>query len=99
MYPGRHFTPDDHMVGSIGEVIAAEEYGLELFEASHPIHDAKTQDGKLIHIKATQDDRVAISERLEYWIVLRIHYNDDFDEALYKPNMINKKIASNMTPK
>ncbi|HIR43130.1 MAG TPA: hypothetical protein IAB86_07080, partial [Candidatus Aphodovivens avicola] len=28
MHPGRHFTPDGHMVGSIGEVIAAEEYGL-----------------------------------------------------------------------
>ena len=54
MYPGRHFTPDGHMVGSIGEVIAAEEYGLELFEASHPVHDARAQDGKLVQIKATQ---------------------------------------------
>lgn len=24
MYPGRKFTPDGHLVGSIGEVIAAE---------------------------------------------------------------------------
>lgn len=31
MYPGRHFTPDGHMIGSIGEVVAAEEYDLELF--------------------------------------------------------------------
>ncbi|MEE0027623.1 MAG: hypothetical protein U0J70_08535, partial [Atopobiaceae bacterium] len=28
MYPGRHFTPDGHLVGSIGEVHAAEKYGL-----------------------------------------------------------------------
>lgn len=53
MYPGRHFTPDGHMIGSIGEVIAAEEYDLELFEASHPVHDAKTKDGKQVQIKAT----------------------------------------------
>lgn len=53
MYLGWHFTPDGHMVGSIGEVIAAEEYALELFEASHPVHDARTQDGKLVQIKAT----------------------------------------------
>lgn len=32
MYPGRHFTPDGHMIGSIGEVIAAEEYDHELLK-------------------------------------------------------------------
>lgn len=25
LYPGRHFTPDGHMVGSIGEVLVAEK--------------------------------------------------------------------------
>ena len=29
MYPGRKFTPDGHLVGSIGEVIAAGRSGLE----------------------------------------------------------------------
>ena len=32
--PGRHFTPDGHLVGSIGEVIAAARYGLTLTTAS-----------------------------------------------------------------
>jgi hypothetical protein len=27
-YPGRKFTPDGHMVGSIGEVFTAEALGL-----------------------------------------------------------------------
>ena len=31
-YPGRRFTPDGHLVGSIGEVYAAEKYGLTLLE-------------------------------------------------------------------
>src|SRR5476651_2671045 len=31
LYPGRKFTPDGHLVGSIGEVIAAEALGLKLY--------------------------------------------------------------------
>lgn len=85
MYPGRHFTPDGHMVGSIGEVIAAEEYGLELFEASHPVHDAKTEDGKLVQIKATQGDKIAISECPECLIVLKIHRDGGFKEVYNGP--------------
>lgn len=88
MFPGRHFTPDGHMVGSIGEVIAAEEYGFELFEASHPVHDARTQDGKLVQIKATQGDRIAIGERPEYLIVLRINRDGGFEEVYNGPGDI-----------
>ena len=88
MYPGRHFTPDGHMVGSIGEVIAAEEYGLELFEASHPVHDARAQDGKLVQIKATQGDRIAIGERPEYLIVLKINRDGSFEEVYNGPGDI-----------
>ena len=29
-FPGRKFTPDGPLVGSIGEVLAAHRYGLEL---------------------------------------------------------------------
>ena len=88
MYPGRHFTPDGHMVGSIGEVVAAEEYGLELFEASHPVHDARTQDGKLVQIKATQGDRIAISERPEHLVVLKINRDGGFEEVNNGPGDI-----------
>ncbi len=88
MFPGRRFTPDGHMVGSIGEVIAAEEYGLELFEASHPVHDARTQDGKLVQIKATQGGRIAIGERPEYLIVLRINRDGGFEEVYNGPGDI-----------
>ena len=31
-FPGRRFTPDGHLVGSLGEVFAAERYGLTLLE-------------------------------------------------------------------
>ena len=32
-FPGRHFTLDGHLVGSIGEVMAAYYYGIELYRA------------------------------------------------------------------
>jgi len=40
LFPGRHFTPDGHLVGSIGEVLAAHRYDLRLLVAGHPHHDA-----------------------------------------------------------
>ena len=40
-FPGRHFTLDGHLVGSIGEVMAAYYYGIELFTASTEIHDGE----------------------------------------------------------
>lgn len=41
MFPGRHFTPDGHLVGSIGEALAAYYYGLELLTASSRGKDAR----------------------------------------------------------
>jgi hypothetical protein len=51
-YPGRKFTPDGHLVGSIGEVVAAEALGLTLHPASYPGHDAFDADGD-VQIKMT----------------------------------------------
>ena len=52
--PDRRFTPDGHMVGSIGEVYAEYLFDLTLHASSHPIHDAVTRDGRQVQIKATQ---------------------------------------------
>lgn len=98
MYPGRHFTPDGHMIGSIGEVIAAEEYNLELFEASHPIHDAKTRDGKrLVQIKATQGNRIGLNESPDYLIVLRIARDGSYEEIYNGPGAPIWKASGKMT--
>ena len=84
-YPGRHFTPDGHMVGSLGEVVAAERYGLKLFEASHPVHDAVAVDGKLVQIKATQGTKIALNECPDYLIVLHLSHDGDFEEVYNGP--------------
>ncbi len=57
LFPGRKFTPDGHLVGSIGEVISARLFRLELLPASAPDHDAITADGRRVQIKFTQGTR------------------------------------------
>ena len=94
-YKGRHFTPDGHLVGSLGEVYAAERYDLTLFEASHPVHDAYDADGRLVQIKATQRERGALSGRPDFLIVLLISADGTFDEIYNGPG---KPTWSTRTP-
>lgn len=49
----RHFTPDGHMVGSIGEALAADMFGLQLMHASNHGYDA-VQGDRRVEIKVTQ---------------------------------------------
>ena len=46
-YPGRKFTIEGHLVGSIGEVVVAERYGLKLLPNSTETHDAFRQTGNV----------------------------------------------------
>jgi hypothetical protein len=70
-YPQRKFTPDGHLVGSIGEVIAAEALGLTLHPMSYPGHDAF--DGvNDVQIKLTAGTRVALYACCARLVVLRI---------------------------
>jgi hypothetical protein len=71
-YPGRKFTPDGHLVGSIGEVIAKEAFGLELLPMSAPLHDARCKVRGDVQIKTTAGDGVDIKGICNHLIVLRI---------------------------
>ena len=84
-YPGRKFTIDGHLVGSIGEVIVAENYGLELLPNSTEIHDAEAKDGKLVQIKATQINRIAISSEPNFIIVIQLQSNGSWIEIYNGP--------------
>ena len=79
-YPGRKFSIDGHLLGSIGEVIAAEYYGLTLLPNSSERHDAKDRQGRLIQIKATQIDRISISSKPDYLIVIQITSDGNWSE-------------------
>jgi hypothetical protein len=85
MHPGRKFTIDGHLVGSIGEVLVSEKYGLALLPNSTEIHDAVTSDGRLVQIKATQVKRIAISSEPEYLIVIRIQQDGSWQEVYNGP--------------
>jgi Family of unknown function (DUF6998) len=69
---GRKFTPDGHLVGSIGEVIAAEALNLELYKMSKPGHDARDAEGNDVQIKMTAGKRVSMSAECDRLVVFRI---------------------------
>jgi|SRR5690606_5301547 len=79
LFPGRHFTPDGHMVGSIGEVLAAEHFNLELLPASFQGHDAKDKDGRFVQIKATQGNSVALRSEPDRLIILKLKKDGNFE--------------------
>ena len=76
------------MIGSIGEALAASYYNLELFPASEKTHDAKAPDGRLVQIKATQINRVALSSNPEWLLVLKIHKYGTFSEEYNGPGKL-----------
>ena len=84
-YPGRKFTPDGHLVGSIGEVLVAEHYGLTLLPNSSETHDAVNKDGIFVQIKATQINRIAISSEPEHLIVIKLSRDGSWEEIYNGP--------------
>ncbi len=82
LFPTRRFTLDGHLVGSIGEVIASAWYGLELLPASTEAHDARSRDGRLVQVKATQRMMIGLTACPEHLIVLRL-LSDGTAEEVY----------------
>jgi len=101
MFPGRHFTPDGHMVGSLGECLVADAYGLELKTASNKGYDAVTLSGLEVEIKATQSNSVAFRSEPAHTIIIKILPNGTFEEIFNGPGTIvwkqfeGKKLPSN----
>lgn len=75
--PSRYYTPDGHLVESIGEVIAAARYGLTLTTASTKGVDAHDSNGRSIEIKATLGSRGfalhGLDPEAEHLLVLRVN--------------------------
>ncbi len=99
MFPGRHFTPDGHMVGSIGECLVADAYGLELLVASNKGYDAVDSNGMQIEIKATQAKFVAFRSEPEHAIIIKIMPDGTFEEAYNGPgNLIWQQFKGKALP-
>jgi hypothetical protein len=80
-YPGRKFTPDGHLVGSIGEVVAAEALGLTLYTGSHPGHDAYDANGD-VQIKMTSSASISLYATCIRLVVLKV-VNPEEAEIIY----------------
>lgn len=85
MFPGRHFTPDGHMVGSLGECLVADAYGLELLTASNKGFDAVSSGGIEVEIKATQSNSVSFRHKPAHAIVIKILKDGSFEEIYNGP--------------
>ena len=96
LFPGRRFTPDGHLVGSIGEVLAAYHYGLALKKHSTPGHDAVTTSGVSVEVKVTQARSVALREEPVHLIVLSLSKNGEVSEIFNGPGAIAWHAAGKM---
>jgi len=86
LFPGRKFTPDGHLVGSIGEAIASYMYDLELLGSSFENHDAKTKEGRLVQIKFTAGKKgFSIYGKPDYLIALRLKNRTNIMEIYNGP--------------
>jgi len=71
-FPERRFTPDGHMVGSIGEAIAHHYYGVKLYPPGVARVDGEWQK-RPIQIKATQGRDTYLKEPKEGDLLLVLH--------------------------
>jgi hypothetical protein len=84
MFPGRHFTPDGHLVGSLGEALASYYFGVTLRPASAEGHDGDIGSRK-VEVKATQGDRVSISSEPEHLLVFKLLSSGSFEVVYNGP--------------
>ncbi len=71
-YPGRPFTPDGHLIGSIGEVVARETFGFELYDPSNKHHDANCKDRGDVEVKITAGKEISMRGPCNHLIVLKV---------------------------
>jgi hypothetical protein len=81
-FPKKEFTIDGRLVGDIGEVLAALEYDIELFDVLVKGHDGKTSDGRLVQVKATFKDSLTFHTVPDYYLGLKL-YRDGNHEVIY----------------
>lgn len=86
LVPGKRFTPDGHMVGSIGEAWATYLYDVVPLPNSSETHDATSRDGRRVQIKTTQRDAVATyPAQPDYLLVLKLLPTGHVEEVFNGP--------------
>jgi len=81
-FPGKSFTIDGRLVGDIGEVIAALEYDIQLYDVLQAGHDGHTTDGKRVQVKATFKESLTFSTVPDYYLGFKL-YEDGRHQEIY----------------
>lgn len=97
IFDGRHFTPDGHLVGSLGEALASHYYGVKLNRASTEGFDG-LRDGIKVEVKTTQGGRVPLSSCPEHLLVFRLHPTGAFEECFNGPGALAWGLVSGRKP-
>ena len=87
-FKGRAFTIDGRLVGDIGEVIAALEYDVTLYEKSQPDHDGLTSDGRRVQVKVTFQDMLTFKTVPEYYLGFKLYPDGRHDEVFNGPGTV-----------
>lgn len=91
----REFTIDGRLVGDIGEIVAELHYSIILDEVSQPGHDATTEDGRRVQIKATFKDKLSLSSIPEVYLGIKLNEDGTFEEIYNGPgHIIAQRFAS-----
>ena len=88
LFDGWKFTPDGHLVGSIGEAVASYVYDLEPLKPSKETHDARTRSEprRDVQVKLTGGKKsVGLRGRPDYLIVLQLVDRKRFEEVYNGP--------------
>lgn len=102
MHPGRKFSLDGHLVGSIGEAAAEAMFAIRLQPPSSGGHDAIADDGRNVEIKATYGTsgvgvRVSSHDTAAALIVIRLSRDPDVEhETVY--NGALARVAGQLGP-
>ncbi len=93
---GRKFTPDGHLVGSLGEAIAVYMYDLKLDIASSKIHDGEAPDGRKVQVKLTGGNKsFQIYGKPNYLIALQLVNRNQIVEVFNGPGEVAWACAGN----
>ena len=87
-FPGKAFTIDGRLVGDIGEVIAALEYDIELYEVQQADYDGETSDGRKVQVKATFKDSLTFKTVPDYYLGFKLYKDGHHEEIFNGPGQI-----------
>ena len=87
-FPRKEFTIDGRLVGDIGEVIAALEYDIHLYDVLQAGHDGYTSDGRRVQVKATFKESLTFSSIPDYYLGFKLHKDGRHEEIYNGPGSL-----------